>query len=52
MSRFAELRDMLGARLDKKGKPLPGYNKNVEMIRAEIARLEKDGDEEGLHGNA
>lgn len=38
--RLEELRGMLEARLDKKRKPLTGYMHNVELIRAEIARLE------------
>ena len=48
--RLAELRDMLKARVDFKGKALPGYAQNVKLVEAEIARLERDGDERGLHG--
>ena len=48
--RLAELRDMLKARCDSRGKAMPGYAQNIEMIKAEIARLERDGDERALHG--
>jgi hypothetical protein len=48
--RIEELKGMLKARTDGKGKSLPGYAQNVKMIEAEIARLERDGDERALHG--
>lgn len=48
--RLAELKEMLKARCDGRGKALPGYKQNCEMIKAEIARLESDGDERALHG--
>lgn len=48
--RLAELRQMLAARTDGRGKALPGYKNNVAMIEAEIKRLEESGDERGLHG--
>lgn len=52
MGRLAELKEMRAARVDFNGKPLPGYARNVAMIDAEISRLEKSGDEKGLHGDA
>jgi ribosomal protein S2 len=42
VSRLEQLREMLKARTDAKGRALPGYGTNVEMIRTEIERLEKD----------
>lgn len=50
MSRLAELKQMRAARVDMKGKALPGYKNNVEAIDKEIARLEEEGDEDALHG--
>lgn len=50
MSRIAELKEMRKSRVDMKNKPLPGYKNNVEAIDKEIARLEREGDEEALHG--
>jgi len=41
MERVEQLKEMLVARTDGSGKPLPGYRRNVEMVRAEITRLEK-----------
>lgn len=39
--RIADLRRKLAARTGADGKALPGYAKNVEMIQAEIKRLEE-----------
>lgn len=38
--RLVKLRTMLRARTDSKGKAVPGYEKNVPEIQAEIERLE------------
>lgn len=37
--RIADLQAKLAARTKQDGTPAPGYKKNVEAIRAEIARL-------------
>lgn len=39
--RLGELKDKLAART-LNGKARPGYRRNVQKIRAEIARLEKE----------
>lgn len=36
---IAHFKNLVTARTDGEGKPKPGYRKNVEMLRAEIARL-------------
>lgn len=41
MSRLALLKARLSARTKPDGKPLPGYTKNVQALKDEIARLEK-----------
>lgn len=44
-ARIAQLKDMLSARVDMRGKPLPGFKNNVPLIKAEISRLEaQNGD--------
>ncbi len=40
-TRLVQLQGMLTARTGADGKPIPGYEKNVEMLREQIARLEK-----------
>jgi hypothetical protein len=40
--RLAQVREMRKGRVDLKGKPLPGYAKNLEAVDAEIARLESE----------
>lgn len=40
-TRLVQLRRKLAGRTGPDGKPIAGYEKNVEDIRAEIARLEK-----------
>lgn len=40
--RIQQLRDMIKARTDLKGRPLGGYHNNVKMVRAELARLEAE----------
>lgn len=40
MSRLALMKARIAARTDGKGKPLPGYKRNVEALKAEVARLE------------
>lgn len=37
---IAHFQNLIAARTDGAGKPKPGYKKNVEMLRTEIARLE------------
>lgn len=39
---LAHFRNLLEARTDGEGKPKKGYTANVALLRAEIARLEKD----------
>jgi hypothetical protein len=41
--RLDQVREMRKGRVDLKGKPLPGYKKNVEMLDSEIERLTKAG---------
>lgn len=40
--RLAQIKDMRKSRVDMKGKALPGYGKNLELVDAEIARLESE----------
>lgn len=40
--RLEQVREMRKNRVDLKGKPLPGYAKNIEAIDAEISRLETE----------
>jgi hypothetical protein len=40
-TRLMQLRAKLEGRTGADGKPIPGYEKNCEMIRAEIERIEK-----------
>jgi hypothetical protein len=41
--RLDTIREMRKGRVDLKGKPLPGYKKNVALLDSEIARLIKAG---------
>lgn len=38
--RLEEVKEMLSASIDKKGRPMPGYANRVKAIREEIKRLE------------
>jgi hypothetical protein len=40
--RLEQIREMRKGRVDLKGKPLPGYAKNIAAVDAEIARLESE----------
>lgn len=46
--RLAALRAKLESRTDREGKPRKNYEKNVDAIKAEIAKLERKIE----HGNA
>lgn len=40
--RLEQLQDMRKGRVDMKGKPLPGYQKNLALLDDEIARLKSE----------